>query len=1069
MDLERPEVPATQSPSRSADDGFHLGQIKILEGMASGGSLQETLDAIVRLVESITGGLCSIVLLEPKTNRVFHGSAPSLPQAYIDLVDDSEIGPMAGSCGTAAFRGERVVVDDIATDPLWKDYRRYALPHGLRSCWSTPIFSSDRKVLGTFAVYNRIAKNISEDEFRLVDSASHLASLAITKARNEKNLLQNELRYYQLMENAHEGVIALNFQGAVKFANKRALKILNVDEALFRGRKVFEFVSFVDQSHASSTLDPAYAGHNESREVEVLTREKEKLVLKLVSMPVFDVNQEPEGIYWMFTDVTESKRTEAHLQSLIAELETTFDNTQMPLVFVDASFRILKINTSALHLFGQTAEELSTLSILDMMHVEDLFGFLETKRSFNPQQFNSFQTELRLHVKPNDFIWVRISVSPVLNPQGNSPNLMLMIEDIRESKKFAQEIEAAEQLRALTFETVADVLFYAKAEDNGRFRFLFANEAFFRTTGLKREQVVQKCVDEVIPEPSLSMVIRNYHRAIEERRPVKWEEVSEYPAGVKYGEAVITPVFDQDGKCTGLVGTVHDITERKQAEERILSQATIIDHAHDAIIISSLEGVIQYWNQGARKLYGWGHDEIIGQDIRTLLYNDQDTYADAIRRVIEVGEWKGVITQHNKAGQPLAIEASWTLLREPNGKPRTILAINTDITEKKKLQDQVSLAQRMESLGTFAGGIAHDFNNLLTAIIGNIHLAQRYVPVGAKAHEKLRVADAACSRAAELVRRILTFSRTPDRQQTHVNLQTLAEETTQLLRSVAPAMIEIQTTWSKNVPDILADASQIHQVMMNLATNSIQSMGDRGCLKMCVDTVTLKKPVASFTGLLEPGTYVRLSIQDTGVGMDAGTLARIFEPFFTTKQPGQGTGLGLSVVHSIIKDHNGGITVTSAPGKGTKFEVCFPVGHENRGVTRSATPFAAVLGHGECILYVDDEASILSLGKDVLEGCGYKVREFLDPRKALKAFREDPAAFAAVVTDFAMPHMSGTELATELLALRPDIPVILTSGFLRDEDADAARKVGVREVLGKPASVNEIAFALGRLLEKSRH
>jgi PAS domain S-box-containing protein len=491
---------------------------------------------------------------------------------------------------------------------------------------------------------------------------------------------------------------------------------------------------------------------------------------------------------------------------------------------------------------------------------------------------------------------------------------------------------------------VADIVFYIGVEPEHRYRFLSVNPAFLKATGLPEHAVVGRLVSEVVPEPSRAVVQGNYDRAIRERKVVTWDEMSTYPAGVRYGEVSVTPIFDADGQCTNLLGTVHDVTERRLAQERMAEQAALLDKAKDAILVRDLNGVVRHWNLGAERLYGWSREEAIGRNVRQLLYRDPTAFENGQRQAIETGEWSGELTQYTRDGRALTVEGRWTLLSDPDGQPKSILAINSDVTERKLLEAQIVRAQRLESLGTLAGGIAHDFNNILTAIVGNLDFARRTITTAHPAQEALAEAERASTLAAQLVQRILAFSRQQEPRRAPVRLPQLVQETLKLLRSAVPSQV-IETRFADDVPEILADPTQIQQVIMNLGTNAAYAMRRRnGVLRVQLDRATLTRRLIAGTSELAEGDYARLIVSDSGAGIDGPTLERIFDPFFTTKPEGEGTGLGLSVVHGIVKNHGGGIVVESTPGRGTTFSVYFPAEETRPGGSVAADAQAEARG-----------------------------------------------------------------------------------------------------------------------------
>jgi signal transduction histidine kinase len=400
-------------------------------------------------------------------------------------------------------------------------------------------------------------------------------------------------------------------------------------------------------------------------------------------------------------------------------------------------------------------------------------------------------------------------------------------------------------------------------------------------------------------------------------------------------------------------------------------------------------------------------------------------------------------------------------VRDKDGKYYGRIWYFRDITEQRKMQAKLFQAQKMESIGQLAGGIAHDFNNILAAIIGNLYLIQKDAANQPAILESAENISTATRRATDLVNQILTFSRKAKQERKPIALNDVVIEALKLLRASVPATIRIQTELTKT-PAVLANATEIHQVIMNLGTNAWHAMRDQtGLLKVVMAVMNVGVDFVKTHPDLRPGPYVQLSISDTGHGMDQATLGHIFEPFFTTKAVGEGTGLGLAVVHGIMKSHDGGISVYSQPGEGTTFHLYFPVIETEAtkpAVEGSPIPF----GHGERIMFVDDEEALASLGKKMLGRLGYQVTMKTSALEAIAAIRDHPDAFDLVITDLTMPVMDGATLGRELLQIRPHLPMIITTGYNGAMTAEKARELGFRDMLCKPST----ARALGELVHQ---
>ena len=398
---------------------------------------------------------------------------------------------------------------------------------------------------------------------------------------------------------------------------------------------------------------------------------------------------------------------------------------------------------------------------------------------------------------------------------------------------------------------------------------------------------------------------------------------------------------------------------------------------------------------------------------------------------------------------------------------QTNRALEAHIAERQQLEEQLRQSQKMEAIGQLAGGIAHDFNNILAAISGNTELALEDTASDHPAREFLEEIRNSSARAKRLVQQILAFSRRQPLDRRVISLEPIIEESTDLLRASLPASVGLDMEVDAGVPPVLADATQMHQVLVNLCTNAWHALeGQSGRIVVRLKSVALTADSVKPLVGLRPGNFVYLSVSDTGIGMDAATRARIFEPFFTTKEPGKGTGLGLSVVHGIVQGHDGAIVVRSQPGEGTVFEIYFPAATAIEET--AAAPAPALRGQGQHILFLDDEAPLVTLAQRLLERRGYRFTGFTRASEALRAFAEKPDEFQLVITDLSMPGASGLHFASDILKLRPDVPVVLCSGHVTEELREHARRAGIREVLYKPNTVDEFGETIHRLASETR-
>jgi signal transduction histidine kinase/ActR/RegA family two-component response regulator len=414
-------------------------------------------------------------------------------------------------------------------------------------------------------------------------------------------------------------------------------------------------------------------------------------------------------------------------------------------------------------------------------------------------------------------------------------------------------------------------------------------------------------------------------------------------------------------------------------------------------------------------------------------------------------------------------EKEWRAVNGMHGAVTTIFA--RDLTAKKlaethrvALETQLRESQKMQAVGTMAGGIAHDFNNILSAILGNVDLAKQDTASDSAALPSLQEIDKAGRRARDLVRQILTFSRNEQPKRVPIQLAEVLHETARLVKVTLPPLVTLQVIAPRDGESVLADATQAEQALLNLCTNAILAVGtERGSVTMELGAAELGQPDCDRIGL-PPARYVTLTVRDTGNGMSAVTLERIFEPFFTTRQVGQGTGLGLSVVHGIMQTHQGGIDVQSTPGHGSVFTLYFPTTQEKAAPNQEPPATIAVHGKGRHVMYVDDDQALVFLVTRVLTRKGFLVTAFTDPREAQAALQADPMAFDLLVTDYNMPGYSGIDLLREAKMIRPDLPVALASGYVTPEIEQSAMQNGASALIYKPNDVNELCETVQRLI-----
>ncbi|MFH1488253.1 MAG: ABC transporter substrate binding protein [Pseudomonadota bacterium] len=528
---------------------------------------------------------------------------------------------------------------------------------------------------------------------------------------------------------------------------------------------------------------------------------------------------------------------------------------------------------------------------------------------------------------------------------------------------------------------------------------------------------------------------------------------------------------DSSDRIIGIRSVIQDITARKQAEEALSESEkkyrALFEAESDALVIADREtaGILEV-NEAALKLYGYTREEMTALKVTDFTTEPEK----ALNALIESRPVIPIRYQKRKDGSTFPAEITVNNL-ELAGKKLRISALR-DISERvraeedrKRLEAQLRQAQKLESIGKLAGGIAHDFNNILSPILIHTEMALMELPEGNPIRHNLRQVYKAGERARDLVKQILAFSRQSKPERIAFSVTPVVKEALRLIRSSLPTTIEIKQSIQAEKDTVFADPTQVHQILMNLCTNASHAMRERsGVLEVGLRNVDLDPAAVSRIHGLKPGSYLRLDVRDTGHGMEPSVLERIFDPFFTTKEVGEGTGMGLSLIHGIVADLGGTVTVESEQGKGSAFHVFLPI-HEKAAPLKPADEIRLPLG-SEHILFVDDEKAMVSAIQPMLENLGYKVTARTSSIEALEAFRNDPGRFDLVITDMTMPNMTGDELAAEVMGIRPDIPVILCSGFSERIDEHKAKAMGIRAYVMKPIVMREMAKKIRDVLDK---
>jgi PAS domain S-box-containing protein len=509
---------------------------------------------------------------------------------------------------------------------------------------------------------------------------------------------------------------------------------------------------------------------------------------------------------------------------------------------------------------------------------------------------------------------------------------------------------------------------------------------------------------------------------------------------------------------------LEDLTERQRAEERVREQADLLDIAHDAITVLDLDGRVLYWNHAAEKLYGWPVEEALGHDASRLFFEEVPLeFIQALEATLKYSAWNGELHQVHRDGRPVIVHSRATLVRDAADRPKSILFVSTDVTEKKSLEARFLRVQRLETIGALASGIAHDLNNVLAPVSMAVDVLRLH-PRDEQEQMLLQMLATSTQRGAAIVRQLLTFSRGVEGARVRLRPKTLVREISKIIQETFPKSIQLRVDIPDEVWEVLGDPTQIHQILLNLCVNARDAMPQGGILSLSARNLRLDKAAQGDNTEHPSGPYVALEVADTGTGMSTEVLAKIFTPFFTTKPVGQGTGLGLSTVRDIARNHGGFVQVRSQSGQGSRFTVYFPAPEGQTAEVAAADSPPVPLGRGELVLVADDEQSILKLAKHILETHGYRVLAANDGREALAIFARHRPAIRAVIIDLMMPNLDGPTAIRALRSHDPGLPILAVSGTSPNDNPLLGNKCGDISFLLKPFTVQSLLEAINAAL-----
>lgn len=616
-------------------------------------------------------------------------------------------------------------------------------------------------------------------------------------------------------------------------------------------------------------------------------------------------------------------------------------------------------------------------------------------------------------------------------------------------------IESEERYREL-FDNAHDLIQNINPQGN----FIYVNKAWCEALGYSLAEVKQLSIFDVLHTSSLESFIQ----ALQGQEINKKELVFLAKSGKRLILEGDLNCKRQGNQLVAIHAILRDITERKAAEAHIKEQAALLDKARDAISVWDIEGKILFWNKSTEKLYGWQAEEVIDQYITDIIYKVALTdFATAKQTLLETKGWNGEFHLVHKNGQEIIIESSWTLVCDNEGLPTSILVVDTDITDKKRIANQLLRTQRMESMGQLAGGLAHDMNNILAPLLMSAQLLRH----GIKEERERKILDMLetnIRRGAEVVKQILWFTRGEEEERDALEVQPLINDLGDILKDIFPKSIQIETIIAKDLATIKGSPTKLYQVLLNICVNARDAMPQGGKLSITVENTLIDEHYAQMETSIVSGQFVLIQITDTGSGIESSALPQIFEPFFTTKTDHKNSGLGLSIALNIVKNHGGIIKVATELGKGTTFSIYLPTTKTSQAIISENDQLDAHPSNGETILVVDDEEPILNITKVTLENYGYRVLTASDGAEALATYATNKNAIKCVLMDILMPVMNGITAVRAIQHMDNTLPIIIVSGATEAEHTKDAVGLKVKSFLLKPYTAKKLLTTLAESL-----
>jgi PAS domain S-box-containing protein len=956
------------------------------------------------------------------------------------------------------------------------------LIEGLKTIAILPIHFKN-KIIAVMNVASRIHVEISSGTRTLLETTAAQIGGAIARIKTENELVKTQAMLLAAIEQNPAGIIIAEANDLKRHITNSAALGIRGDSDKLLTEKTYQSYSEHWQVYRPDgrqfepdelPLSQAIKYGNIIHNVDAIIRRKngdDRWILMNAS-PVKDNNGSIIAGIVVFTDITERNAIEEALRKSEEKVRTFIESVNDMVYFQALDKKITMLNDAYSRITGYSPDEFENDPLIwqKIIHHDDR---MRTKSFFDdyPNGAPYKELESRIKTKNGDIRWVLSRMVGVKDSNGNYIGYNCIDRDITDRKKAEEALRKSETKYRELVENANSIIL--RMDNKGLITFF--NEFAEKFFCYQKEEIIGKnVIGTIVPDTettSRDLIVMIRDIEVNPEKYITNENENTDKNGNRYWIAWTNkPIFDNEGKVKEILCIGNDITERKHAEEERLRLAIVMEQAAESIIMTDIEGNVQYVNPAFSKSTGFEKEDVIGKSIRIIESGKHDeAFYNELWETIGKGEiWKGHFINKKKDGSLFEMDASISPVRDKYGKTINYVSVQRDVTHEKELEKRLRQSQKMEAIGTLAGGIAHDFNNILGAILGYTELARFESKKGTKQYDNLNEVFKAGNRAKDLVRQILTFSRQAEQEQKPMRLSMVIKEILKLLRASLPSTIKINHRINADNDTIMADPIQIHQVMMNLCTNAAHAMREKGgILEVSLMNVSFDEIDAKHYGDITAGSYVVISVSDTGQGIDPSIIDRIFDPYFTTKQKGEGTGLGLAVVHGIVKKYDGIITVYSEPGLGSHFNVYLPILEYKKEPDFIESLEPLPIGN-ETILFIDDEPALVDIGEKILKNLGYRVYTVSDSIEALVIFKNRYKEFDLVITDQTMPNMTGADLAKRMIEIRKDIPIILCTGFSEVISKEKSMEIGIREFIMKPIIQSQIAKIIRKVLDRNK-